>query len=83
MINAMTRMGFAGLLAAVLIALLEQVLPGVDFDAAITGTVEIEGLQAGITLRWGIIGLFFMAGQWIKEREKDAKPEPPAADPAG
>lgn len=69
MLQAMTKMGFAGLLAAVLIGFCEQTPAPVAFDAVI---LTLEGVDAGVTLRWGIVGLATMLGQWMK---RPAKPD--------
>lgn len=71
MLPAITKMGFAGLLAAVLIGLLEQGNTRFDFDAVI---LSIEGVDAGVTLRWGIIGLATLIGQWVKSWGKGDRP---------
>ena len=79
MIMIASKMGFAGLLAAVLIGLLEQANPPIDFEAVIVPSGLLIGEQdIALTLRWGIILLGMMLGQWVKRRTREA-PEPEGA----
>lgn len=78
---AALKMSFAGLLAAVLINLVEQLVGvSINFDQVIVPVTEIqgvlsgEGVPYGITLRYGIIGLAAMLGQWIKRRVGEQEP---------
>ena len=80
MIQVLGKMGFSGLLAAVLIGFCEQTPAEVDFDHII---LTVDGVEAGVTLRWGLVGLATMLGQWIKRRTTDDdEMGPGGADPA-